>query len=227
MVLHQPTSGYRFSIDAVILAHLARPAEQDRVLDLGTGCGVIPILLAFRHPLLQLVGVEIQPALAAIACRNVHTNGMDARIRIIETDMCVLSQTQIGGPVDFVVSNPPYRPCNSGRINPDNQKAVARHELAIDLPALLATTRRLLRKGGRMAVIYPSTRSADLLAAMQNAGIEPKVLTVIHSKKDQSARLVVVMGINGGGSGLEITSPLVIYNDDGTYTQTVEAMFTL
>jgi tRNA1Val (adenine37-N6)-methyltransferase len=224
VVLHQPASGYRFSIDAVILAHMAQPAEGERVLDLGTGCGVIPILLAFRHPTIHLTGIEIQPALATIAQRNVTANQMDGRIRIVEADMTRVAQADIDGPVDLVVSNPPYRRCNSGRINPDSQKAMARHELAIDLPALLDVTRRFLRKGGRMAVIYPSVRAVDLLTAMHAAGIEPKTLTVIHSKKDAPARLVVVTGVNGGGSGLDISPPLAIYDADGMYTPPIAAM---
>jgi tRNA1Val (adenine37-N6)-methyltransferase len=225
IVLNQPNSGYRFSIDAVILSHLARPLTGEIVLDLGTGCGVIPIMMAFRHPDIQLIGVEIQPQLAGFARQNVADNRMSGRIRIIDKDIRRLSPADIGGPVDLVVSNPPYRKLDSGRINADNQRAVARHELKVDLETLLVTTRRMLRKCGRLSIIYPSVRTVDLLVAMRAVGLEPKTLTMIHSNAESPARLVVIEGLNGGRPGLEVAAPLCVYNEDRSYTRDVEAMF--
>lgn len=225
IVLHQPRSGYRFSIDAVILSHWARPASGETVLDMGTGCGVIPIMLACRHPDIHLIGVEIQPSLADLAQRNVSENRMADRIRIVDKDVGLLSPADIGAPLDLVVTNPPYRKLDSGRINADSQRAVARHELKIDLETLLRSAWRLLRRSGRFCIIYPSNRTIDLVAAMRATGLEPKMLTMIHSKATSSARLVVVMGVKGGRPGIEIGPPLHIYNPDGTYTRTIDAMF--
>jgi tRNA1(Val) A37 N6-methylase TrmN6 len=225
IVLNQPGAGYRFSIDAVILSHLVCPAAGETILDLGTGCGVIPIMLAFRHPEIRVIGVEIQPSLSRLARQNVTDNRLADRIRIIEKDMEQLSLADIGGPVDRVVTNPPYRKLDSGRINANSQRAVARHELKIDLEGLLLTTRRMLRKSGRFFIIYPSVRSVDLMAAMRSAGIEPKDLTMIHAKPASPARLVAVAGIKGGRPGLEVGPPLYLYREDGTYTRAVEAMF--
>ncbi|BBO81679.1 tRNA1(Val) (adenine(37)-N6)-methyltransferase [Desulfosarcina ovata] len=225
IVLHQPKHGYRFSIDAVILAHLSLPKAGEKVLDLGAGCGVIPIMLAHRHAAIHLTAVEIQSALAGFARQNVTLNQMADRIRIVEKDMAKLSQGDVDGPVDLVVSNPPYRKRDSGRINSNGQRAMARHELTIDLPTLLHTARRLLRKMGRLAVIYPAVRSVDLLSAMRTEGIEPKRLTMVHARAASAAQLVVVAGVNGGRPGLEVTRPLQVYNDNGTYTPVVDAMF--
>ena len=225
VVFHQPKSGYRFSIDAVILSHLASPEHDDTVIDLGTGCGVIPILLAFRHPGIRLIGVEIQDALATLAQKNVAENKMTDRIHILTKDMVDLSIAEIDGPVDLVVSNPPYRKLDSGRINADAQRAVARHELKINLNLLLVTARRLLRKSGRFVIIYPAGRIVDLLTNMRATGLEPKSLTMIHSTASSSARLVAVMGSNGGRPGLDVTPPIHLYRADGTYTRTVDAMF--
>ena len=225
IVLNQPGTGYRFSIDAVILAHLACPAPGETVLDLGTGCGVIPIMLAFRHPEVRVIGVEIQPYLSRLARQNVADNRLADRIRIVDKDIGQLSLADIGGPVDRVVTNPPYRKLDSGRINADSQRAVARHELKIDLETLLLTTRRMLRKSGRFFIIYPSVRTADLVAAMRSTGLEPKALTMIHSKPALPARLVAVAGIKGGRPGLEVGPALYLYHEDGTYTRAVEAMF--
>ncbi|MBC2710384.1 MAG: methyltransferase [Desulfosarcina sp.] len=225
VVLNQPKSGYRFSIDAVILSHLVCPAPGETVLDLGTGCGVIPIMLAFRHPDIQVIGVEIQPSLSILARQNVADNRMTGRVRIVDKDMGQLSPADIDGPVDLVVTNPPYRKLDSGRINADSQRAVARHELKTDLETVLLTARRMLHKSGRFSIIYPSVRTVDLVAAMRSTGLEPKTLTMIHSKPASPARLVAITGIKGGHPGLEVGPPLHLYHDDGTYTRAVEAMF--
>lgn len=225
IVLTQPKTGYRFSIDAVILAHLVCPAPGETVLDLGTGCGVIPIMLAYRNPDIQLLGIEIQRPLFDLARQNVADNGMTSRIRIIGRDIGDLALADIGGPVDLVVTNPPYRKLDSGRINADSQRAIARHELKIDLDTLLQTARRMLNKSGRFGVIYPSVRTVDLLSAMRSSGLEPKTLTMIHSNPASSARLVAVAGVKGGRPGMEVGPPLHLYQDDGTYTPALDAMF--
>lgn len=224
IVLNQPTSGYRFSIDAVILAHLALPLASSRVVDLGTGCGVIPIMMAYRCPAIHLVGVEIQPALCAVARQNVADNHMADRIRILEADMRALSRSDVGGAVDLVVSNPPYRPLNSGRVSRDSQRAVARHELKIDLAAVLASARRMLQKTGRLAVIYPCVRTVDLLSAMRTAGLEPKSLTMVHTHRNAPARLVGVVAVKSGRPGLDVAPPLAIYSTDGGYSPALAAM---
>lgn len=225
IVLNQPKSGYRFSIDAVILSHLVCPAPKETVLDLGTGCGVIAIMLAFRHPDLRVIGVEIQPSLSGLARQNVADNRLVDRIRIIGKDMVQLSLADIDAPVDRVVTNPPYRKRDSGRINVDSQKAVARHELKTDLETVLFTARRMLRKSGRFSIIYPSVRTIDLVSTMRSTGIEPKRLTMIHAKPSSPACLVVIEGVRGGRPGLEVTPPLQLYHDDGSHTRAAEAMF--
>ncbi|MGA6925005.1 MAG: tRNA1(Val) (adenine(37)-N6)-methyltransferase [Desulfosarcina sp.] len=225
IVLYQPRSGYRFSIDAVILAHMASPTAVETVLDLGTGCGVIPVMLAFRNPGVQVIGVEIQPALADLARQNAAANKMTQWIRIIEKDLAQLSLADVDRPVDLVVTNPPYRARNSGRINADSQRAVARHELKTDLETVLLTARRMLRKSGRLCVVYPCVRTVDLLAAMRRTGLEPKSLTMIHTRASTSARLVVISGIKAGRPGLVVAPPLFLYREDGSYTQTAEAIF--
>ena len=182
-------------------------------------------MLAFRHPEIRVIGVEIQPSLSRLARQNVADNRLAHRVCMIEKDIGELSIADIGGPVDQVVTNPPYRKIDSGRINADSQKAVARHELKTDLDTVLRTARRMLCKAGRFSIIYPSVRSVDLVAAMRSTGIEPKYLTMIHSKPSSPARLVAVTGNKGGRPGLEVGPPLVLYHEDGTYTRAVEAMF--
>ena len=126
----------------------------------------------------------------------------------------------------LIVSNPPYYRLTSGRLNPNDQRAIARHELCLDLEQLLAATRRLLRTGGRLVCVYASERLTDLLAGMRRARIEPKRLRMVHSRSDDEARLCIVEGVQLGRPGLKVASPLVIYTEEGTYTATVQRYFT-
>lgn len=217
--------GYRFSIDAVLLAYYARPRPGDKVLDLGTGCGIIPLILAYRNPKIQIHGIEVQEELAALAALNVKENCMDGCITIQCRDMKALQQGMISGPVDLVVSNPPYRKPESGRINPDLQRAVARHEIKVSLYDVVETARRMLRISGRFVTVYLAERMTDILTQMRSSGIEPKFLRMIHSGRNTEAKLILVEGVKGGRPGTKIGPPLIIYREDGSYTDEVEKMF--
>ena len=219
--------GYRFSIDAVLIANQTRPHPGDTVLDLGTGCGIIPLILAYRHPKIKVHGIEVQEDLAAIAALNVEENRMGDRIVIHCGDMKTLKHDMISGPVDLVVSNPPYRRVESGRINPDQQRAVARHEIKATLYDVVETARRMLRASGRFVTIYLAERMTDILTQMRSAGIEPQYLRMIHSRRHTDAKLILVEGKKGGHPGLKIGPPLIIYRNDGSYSNEVQEMFKL
>jgi len=223
--VRQDRKGYRFSIDAVLLAAHACPRPGERILDLGTGCGIIPLMLAGRYPEITVTGVEIQPELASMATENAALNHMGDRVRIIHGDMKALTVADIDGPMDFILSNPPYRKADSGRINPNHQRAAARHEIHITLDALSAVASRLLRIGGRFMLIYPVERLADLVTAMRSRDMEPKHIRVIHTGVETEARLILMEGVRGGKPGLRVDRPLFIYRGDGEYTDEVEAMF--
>lgn len=223
----QPISGYRYSIDAVILADFPSPKPGEHLIDLGTGCGIIPLILACRYPDVAITGVEVQMELAQFAQKNVIDNKMQDRIQILHYDIRQLRLQETHEPVDWIVSNPPYRRADSGRVNPNTQRALARHEININLEQLLSSVRRLLKTGGRFGIIYPGERLVELLSKMRTAGIEPKSLRCIHSKEGQPAKLVLVHGIMGGKSGLKITPPLVVYQEDGQYSESVQKMMRL
>ncbi len=223
--VRQHRRGYRFSIDAVLLAFHAGLRPVSRILDIGTGCGIIPLILACRLPEIRIFGVEIQPELATLAAANVRDNGFGERITILHQDMKSLKQAMTAGPVDLVVSNPPYRKVNSGRINPDSQKAVARHEIRASLADVTDTARRLLDVSGRFIVIYPAERTAELLSRMQDTGLEPKFLRPVCSAAGTDAKLVIAEGMRGGRPGMKLGPPLIIYRTDGTYTDEVNRMF--
>jgi tRNA1Val (adenine37-N6)-methyltransferase len=223
--INQNRTGYRFSIDAVLLAHFANPRSGNKVLDLGTGCGIIPLILAYRQPLISIYAVEVQTALAELAVSNVRENRQEDRITVICTDMKLLKPPMTAGLVDLVVCNPPFRRQGSGRINPDAQRAVARHEIKANLSDIIQTSHRMLRAAGRLLLIYTAGRLTDVLSRMRIEGIEPKFLRMIHSRQDTKATLVLIEGIKGGRPDLKIAPPLIIYGRGNDYTEEVALMF--
>jgi tRNA1Val (adenine37-N6)-methyltransferase len=221
----QDRTGYRFSIDAILLAHFAEPRCGDKVLDLGTGCGIIPLILAHRQPQVSIYGVEVQPQLAELADSNVRANRLADRITVMCTDMKLLRPSMTDGPVDLVVCNPPFRRQGSGRINPDIQRAVARHEIKANLSDIIQTSHRMLRAAGRLVLIYTAGRLTGVLCRMRNEGIEPKFIRMVHSRQDTKATLVLIEGVKGGRPDLKIAPPIVIYDNGNSYTEEVESMF--
>jgi tRNA1Val (adenine37-N6)-methyltransferase len=223
--IHQDQSGYRFSIDAVLLAYYARPQPGERVLDLGTGCGIIPLIMALRYSDIQIYAVEVQKELSELATFNVRENQMHKRVTILCKDMKALKSSMIAGLVDLVVCNPPYRRSDAGRINPDHQRAVARHEVKASLPDVILTARRMLQSAGRFVVIYTAQRAAELLMQMRANQIEPKVFRSIHARRHSDAKLVLVEGVKGGRPGIRIKSPLILYNEAGDCTPEMKRIF--
>lgn len=225
LFIKQEASGYRFSLDAVLLASHTGPLADERLLDLGTGCGIIPLILAYRNPTIAAFGVEIQEDLADLAISNVNANQMQNRITVLQKDMRDLRPDMIGGPVDLVVCNPPYRKPNAGRLNPDAQRAIARHEITVNLADLLRTARRMLRTDGRFAVVYTADRFVELLCQMRLEGIEPKFMRSIHSQPDSEAKLFLIDGVKGARPGVRVGPPLIIYAAKGDYSTEVQKMF--
>lgn len=221
----QEENGYRFSIDAVILAYFAGRVSGKRILDLGTGCGIIPMILSYRDPEKKIFGIEIQTALAKLAERNVEKNRMTDKISILNVDLRGIHPDGIGGWVDVVVVNPPFYKADTGRINPNMQRAVARHELKATLRDIVTVAARMLRMGGIFLSVYSSDRLCDMITELRTAKIEPKKLRLIHSTPQHPASLILVEGIKGGRPGIKIPPPLVIYDTDGQYTPTVSLMF--
>lgn len=217
----QKKRGYRFSLDAAIIADriVLRPSEI--AVDLGTGCGIIPLILSVRAPSAHIYGIEIQKDLADLAAGNVRLNHMERTISIIHGDMKAFEAFLAPGSADVVFTNPPYRRLHSGRINPHAEKAVARHEIKARLSDVLAVAYKLLRDSGRFFMIYPAERTTGLLSGMRERRLEPKALRWIHSRKDSDAVLVIAEAVKHGRPGLKVEPPLIIYGPGGGYTDEV------
>ncbi|RPH47766.1 MAG: tRNA1(Val) (adenine(37)-N6)-methyltransferase [Desulfobacteraceae bacterium] len=225
ILIKQNRNGYRFSIDSILLASHVDTHPGDRVIDMGTGCGIIALILAYRNPEIKVYGIEVQKSLSVLASLNVKNNNMEDRIEIICADIKDSKKGAISGAADIVVCNPPYRRAKSGRVNQDNQRAFARHEIKITLPDVFESAGALMRVSGKFIMIYPSERTADIIMHMRLSGIEPKYFRFIYSKKNAESKLVIVKGVKGGRPGATVDTPLIIYNDDGTYSNEVGRMF--
>jgi tRNA1Val (adenine37-N6)-methyltransferase len=222
--LFQSRTGYRFSLDALLLAHFVMIKRREKIVDLGTGNGVIPLVLATLHRSAILTGVELQPAMIERARRNVQLNGLERRIQILSGDVRAGEHVAAEASFDVAVCNPPYRKPSSGRISPNDERQIARHETQGDLSHFLHTGAFLLRAKGRMAMIYSAGRCVDLLSAMREVRIEPKRMRMVHSFAGVEASLVLVEGVKGGRSGVEVLAPLTIYLRGKEYTEEVAAV---
>jgi len=224
--LIQAAKGYRFSLDPILLARFVDVRNGDTVVDLGTGSGVIPLLLAKLSGARELIGVELQPQLAERAQRNVELNDLQQRVKIVPGDLRHVRELLPDSSADFVVSNPPYRPLGSGRISPGKERAAARHELAGGLNDFVAGAGWLLKNGGRFTLIYLAERLPELMYQMVTAGIEPKRLRMIHPRYGDTARMVLVEGKKSARPGLIVEKPLYIYRGEGRdYSEEVLSMY--
>lgn len=222
--LYQSRAGYRFSLDAVLLAHFARIKARDRIVDLGAGNGAIALMLAFLYPAARVVGVEIQPAMLERARRSVALNDLEERVIMRRGDVRAPAALGETASFDVAVCNPPYRAPPSGRVSPNPEKRIARHELQGALGHFLKAGKVLLRRKGRLALIYPAFRCVDVLASLRAAGIEPKRLRMVHSSCGSEASLVLVEGVKGGKSEIAVEAPLFVYDEKQRYRAEVAAM---
>jgi tRNA1(Val) A37 N6-methylase TrmN6 len=205
--LIQSRDGYRFSIDAVLLSEFVTIRPEDVVVDIGTGCGVILLILLLTKPAGHVFGLEIQEALASQARRNAVFNGFGDKMGIILGD--IKNPPMAKKFADVVICNPPYRKAESGRINPDQRRAIARHEILASIDDILRAAGNLLRKKGRLAMIYPSVRLVDILLRMRRFDLEPKKVRINYPGLQSGARLALIEAVLGGKPGLEIGPPLI------------------
>lgn len=187
----QKKKGYRFSEDSIILAEFSLPlSEDDTVLDIGTGSGIIPLILAYKSPVKNIVGVEIQDSLAELAIRNIKINNLSKRIKILKKDYRTLKDVFKRKRFSVILSNPPYIPKDSGRVCPDKERAVARQEIFGTLKELVHISRYLLKPNGRILYIYPIIRLREVVSALNNEGLKVTRLKFVGSEKKVKLFLV-------------------------------------
>ena len=220
----QARDTFRFGIDSVLLAHFAPLRKGDRVLDLGTGNGVLPLLLAGIGEPGAIHGLEIQPRLVDMAQRSVALNGLEDLITIMEGDLCFPPPQLMAGGYDLVISNPPYLPAG-GKVNSREELAIARHEILCTLTDVLRTGAQMLRNRGRMALIHRPGRLIDLLTTMRAEGLEPKTLRFVHPTPRRKPTMVMVVGVKGARPHVDVLPPLAIYQEGGGYSKEVLSFY--
>ena len=222
--IFQKKNGYRFSLDAILLADFVSLQKKSRAIDIGTGSGIIPLILALRYPHSHWVGLEIQESPGLLAQKNVTHNNLDERIKIIRGDARLYKKLFNAHDFDAVTFNPPYRKINSGRINPGEEKAISRHEIKGSLKVFLEAAKYLLRPAGKVFTIYPAKRLAELVSLFRENSIEPKRMKLVYSSTETNAEFVLVEGLAGGKEELKIEPPLYIYDKNKDYTPQMEAI---
>lgn len=222
--LYQQKKGYRFSIDSVLLGNFASCRACGSVVDLGTGSGVLPLILSRRKRCCRIVGMEIQKELVQLARDTIALNGLADSVTIIHADVRQIHRHLDRESWDAVVANPPFYRAGSGRVNPVRQSAVARHELFGALNDFVAAARYLLKNGGRWYSIFPAARIADIITALRGGGIEPKTLRMVHARMEEPADVVLIEGVRGGGPEARVLSPMILYSGS-EYTDEVRSLF--
>lgn len=214
-----------FSLDAVLLAEFAVLRPGDQVVDLGTGTGVIPLLLSARMKSAQIVGLEIKPEVAEMAQRSVILNGLTAHITIETGDLRTAAVHLGRGRFDLVVSNPPYAPVGKGKISSSSIKAAARTEILCTLEEVVREASALLNSEGRFALVHRPSRIVDILFFMRKYHIEPKRMRFVHPLPGKEPNLILVEGIKNGKKDLQILPPIFVYQKTGIHSEEMKRIF--
>lgn len=216
----QKRKGYRFSVDAPLLADFIRTEPSDEILELGAGSGIISLLLSIK-PFRHITAIEVQEDLAGLARRNVALNGLEDRVRIVEAD---LRSFDPGKTFDVVFSNPPYIRGRGGRLSRSEEKSVAKHEIKCDICDIMRKTRAFLKEDGRAYFIYPEKRRKDLIDAVNAHGLKLKTVRPIQPREGQAANLFLVE-CDRVSPKTRFLPPFILYGKDGKYTLEAEAVF--
>lgn len=223
-ILQDPDT-FCFGMDAVLLSSFAKVAEGEVVLDLGTGNGIIPILLAAKTPGKHFTGIDIQPKVLSLAKRSIEKNNLNDKISFHEVDIKVADEVFPIGSFDVVTSNPPYMIGSHGLKNENQALSIARHEILCDFDDIIRVTRRLLRPKGRFYLVHRPFRLVEILSKMSGNGIEPKRMRLVHPHEEKEPNMVLIEGVRGGKPRLKIEKPLVVYSSNGEYTQEITKLY--
>jgi tRNA1Val (adenine37-N6)-methyltransferase len=223
--ISQPRHGYRFSVDPLLLCDFAGVRAGERVIDLGTGCGIMPLFLARSRADVHIVGVECQETMAELARRNVKANGLDGRITVLEEDIVALKRHFPVSSFDLVISNPPYRRPGTGKVSPRAGRDRARHESTATLADFLSVAKYLVKPSGRICFIYHPSRLAELLSEASALKLAPLRLRMVHGTITAEARMVMVELVKGRGGAVTVLPPLLVYAEQGEYTHEMQRIY--
>ena len=208
-----------FGMDAVLLSNFARVKKGECALDLGTGTGIIPILLTAKTDGERFVGLEIQDESVDMARRSVDHNHLEERVKIVNGDIKEASSIFGSASFDVITTNPPYMIGQHGIANTSDSKAIARHEVLCTLDDIMRESAKILRPGGRFYMVHRPFRLAEILSKMVRVGIEPKRMRMVHPFIDKEPNMVLIEGKRGGNSRMTVEPPLIVYKEQGVYSE--------
>ena len=221
----QDPERFCFGMDAVLLSGFAKAKEGDHVIDLGTGTGIIPILMEAKTKASNLVGLEIQPESADMAQRSVELNHLEKNIRIVTGDIREASSIFGAATFDVVTSNPPYMTEHHGITNEKSPKAIARHELLCTLEDVICQAAKLLRPGGSFYMVHRPFRLVDIMVLMREYHLEPKRMKLVYPYIDKDPNMVLIEGLRGGRPRMTVEKPLIVYKEPGVYTDEIYEIY--
>lgn len=223
----QNPKGFCFGIDAVLVSNFCEIRTGDSVVDLGTGTGVIPLLIAGKSGAAQITGFEIQEEVGDMARRSVQLNQLEDRVRIV-TDSFLNAENYLKpGSVQVVVSNPPYVARGAGIHNQGDLKTGSRHEIHCTFNEVAETASTLLQNGGRFYLVHRPDRLADVIGACRLNRLEPKVIRFVQPKPDTAPNMFLLKCVKGGGPELRFMPPLIVYDTDNTYREEIYDIYRL
>ena len=221
----QNAKKFCFGMDAVLLSGFTDVKEGETVLDMGTGTGILPILLAAKTEGKLFTGLEIQDESADMAKRSVQYNKLEERISIVQGDIREAGTLFAPASFDVITSNPPYMTGNHGLVNPDMSKAIARHEICCTLEDLVSQTAKLLKHGGRFYLVHRPFRLAEIFSILVKYRLEPKRMRLVYPYIDKEPNMVLIQALKGGNSRLTCEPPLIVYEKPGIYTQEIHDIY--
>ncbi len=218
----QDKNGFCFGIDSVLLSDFAKDIRNNStVLDLGTGTGILGILLCAKTNLSKIFGIEIQQEVASMAKKSILLNHLQEKFEIINDNIKNLDTYFENSSIDAIVSNPPYKKENSGLQNESEKKLISRHEITASLEDFISVSSKLLKNNGNLYVVHRPERLSDLFYLLKKYHLEPKKLRLVQSYSDSKPKLVLIKSTKNAKAFLNIENPLVVYHHDGTYTDEI------
>lgn len=217
----QNKDGFCFGMDAVLLSGFAKAKRGEKVLDLGTGTGILPILMEAKTEGLHFTGLEIQKISADMARRSVQLNDLEERVSIVEGDIKEAASIFGKASFDVVTSNPPYMTGKHGLVNPGEPKAIARHEVLCTLEDVISQAAAVLKENGRFYMVHRPFRLAEIMTLMVKYRLEPKRMQLVYPFVDKEPNMVLIEGLKGGRSRITVEKPLIVYKEPGVYTDEI------